>query len=96
MHHRLYEARCSARSRAEDGVREVWQQRQVTRWAVTILPVGWDVDFVPAATLTFDMTQGDGSMLAADDIVQRTATVLRDRFARICSVAEALAGVAAD
>ena len=57
--------------------------------------LGWDVDFVPEATLTFDMTQPDGSVLAADDIVRRTATVLRDRFARICSVAEALDGAAA-
>ena len=57
--------------------------------------LGWDVDFVPDATLTFDMTQADGSVLAADDIVRRTATVLHERFARICSVDAALASAAA-
>lgn len=52
--------------------------------------LGWTVDFVPEATLTFDMSDPDGRVLAADDIVRRTATVLRERFATICSVDEAL------
>ena len=42
------------------------------------------------ATLTFDMTQPDGSPLCAADIKARTATVLADRFARIVSVQQAL------
>ncbi len=52
--------------------------------------LGWEVDFVPEATLTFDMPQPDGSVLAADDIVRRTAAVLRGRFASICGVADAV------
>ncbi|PKO62001.1 MAG: hydrolase, partial [Betaproteobacteria bacterium HGW-Betaproteobacteria-18] len=34
----------------------------------------------------------DGTVLAAADIKARTATVLKDRFATICSVPQALAG----
>jgi nicotinamidase-related amidase len=52
--------------------------------------LGWNIDYVLDATLTFDMTQPDGQTLRAEDIKTRTATVLQDRFARICSVAEAL------
>ncbi len=52
--------------------------------------LGWAVDFVPAATLTFDMIQPDGTPLPAADIVSRTATVLADRFATLCTVDEAL------
>lgn len=52
--------------------------------------LGWQVDYVPTATLTFDMVQPDGRPLGAADIVARTCTVLAGRFARICSVAEAL------
>lgn len=52
--------------------------------------LGWEVDFVPEATLTWDMTQQGGQPLAARDIKARTATVLAGRFARICTVDEAL------
>lgn len=52
--------------------------------------LGWQVDFVPEATLTWDMTQPDGQPLTACDIKARTATVLAGRFARICTVDEAL------
>jgi nicotinamidase-related amidase len=52
---------------------------------------GFVVDFVPEATLTFDMRHVDGSPLAAADIVARTCAVLKDRFATICSVEQALA-----
>jgi len=52
--------------------------------------LGWTVDFVLDATLTFAMTQPDGQTLRAADIKMRTATVLQDRFARVCSVAQAL------
>ena len=51
---------------------------------------GFEVDFVPEATLTFDMKYLDGSALRAADIVARTAAVLKDRFATICSVEQAL------
>ncbi|MDP3424353.1 MAG: isochorismatase family protein [Burkholderiaceae bacterium] len=53
--------------------------------------LGWQVDFVLEATLTFDMTQPDGKVLPAADIAMRTATVLQDRFACVCTVAQALA-----
>ncbi len=52
--------------------------------------MGYAVDYVLDATLTFDMAHLDGSLLAAADIKARTAAVLKDRFARICSVAQAL------
>jgi nicotinamidase-related amidase len=51
---------------------------------------GFEVDFVADATLTFDMTYLDGSLLPARDIVARTCAVLTERFARIASVDEAL------
>ena len=52
---------------------------------------GFEVDFVPEATLSFDMQHVDGSPLPAADIVARTAAVLNRRFATVCSVEEALA-----
>ena len=57
--------------------------------------LGWDVDYVPDATLTFDMTEPDGSVLHAVAIVQRTAAVLRGRFATICNVEQAIERLAA-
>ena len=53
--------------------------------------LGWQVDYVLEATLTFDMTQPDGQVLSAADIAMRTATVLQDRFACVCTVEQALA-----
>jgi len=53
--------------------------------------LGWSVDFVTDATLTWDMKQPDGSPLPAADIKARTATVLAGRFAALASVDEALA-----
>jgi nicotinamidase-related amidase len=53
--------------------------------------LGWQVDYVTDATLTFDMQNADGSKLSAADIKVRTATVLDGRFARVCTVAQALA-----
>ncbi len=52
--------------------------------------LGWSVDYVIDATLTYDMQQPDGRPLSAQAIKDRTATVLQDRFACICSVAQAL------
>lgn len=57
--------------------------------------LGWQVDFVTDATLTWDMVQPDGQPLAAAAIKARTATVLQGRFATLCTVDEALARCAA-
>lgn len=51
---------------------------------------GYAVDYVAEATLTFDMQHLDGTPLPAAAIVARTAAVLKDRFAAICSVEQAL------
>lgn len=56
--------------------------------------LGWKVDYVLDATLTWDMVQPDGATLSAADIKTRTATVLTGRFATLCSVDEALARAA--
>lgn len=53
--------------------------------------LGFDIRFVPDATLTWTMTQPDGAPLDAAAIKARTATVLKDRFAAICTVEQALA-----
>ncbi|WP_406622759.1 cysteine hydrolase family protein [Acidovorax sp. SDU_ACID1] len=53
--------------------------------------LGWTVDFVTEATMTWDMAQPDGRTLAAADIQARTATVLAGRFATLRTVQEALA-----
>lgn len=50
--------------------------------------LGFEVDYVTQATLTWDMRNEDGSTLGADEIKVRTATVLRDRFARIRTVGQ--------
>ena len=52
--------------------------------------LGFAVDYVTDATLTFDMKNEDGSLLMAADIKTRTATVLKDRFATICTVPQAI------
>jgi nicotinamidase-related amidase len=51
---------------------------------------GFEVDYVTAATLTFDMATPTGGTLTAAQIRERTATVLAGRFATICTVEEAL------
>ena len=56
--------------------------------------LGWAVDYCLDATLTWDMQHLDGSILKAADIKARTAAVLTDRFATICSAAQALARAA--
>jgi nicotinamidase-related amidase len=52
--------------------------------------LGFAVDYVTEATLTFDMKNEDGSILSSGDIKQRTATVLKDRFATICTAPQAV------
>ena len=51
---------------------------------------GFDIDYVTEATLTFEMRHADGSVFTSVDIKQRTETVLRDRFATIVTVDEAI------
>jgi nicotinamidase-related amidase len=53
--------------------------------------LGWVVDYVVDATLTFDMQQPNGQPLSAADIKARTITVLTERFATLCTVEQALA-----
>ena len=53
---------------------------------------GYAVDFVGEATLTFPMTGRDGRRWTPAEIRARTELVLDDRFARIATVEEALAG----
>lgn len=54
--------------------------------------IGYRVDFVTEATLTFPMTHaGSGRTYQPDEIKAHTELVLAGRFARITSVAEVLA-----
>jgi len=57
--------------------------------------LGYAVDFVSEATLTFAMTDAGGCVHSAAEIRARTELVLAGRFARIASVEAALAGEAA-
>jgi nicotinamidase-related amidase len=52
--------------------------------------LGYAVDYVLDATMTWDMRQSDGTTLTASDIKMRTATVLQDRFATVCDAQSAL------
>jgi nicotinamidase-related amidase len=54
---------------------------------------GYGVDFVSEATLTFAMTDRVGRQWSAAEIKARTELVLEGRFARVLSVAQALAAV---
>jgi nicotinamidase-related amidase len=51
--------------------------------------LGYDVDFVTEATMTFPIVNGDDE-LSTDEILRRTELVLRHRFARIVKVGELL------
>ncbi len=56
--------------------------------------IGYAVDFVTEATLTFPMTHaGTGANFSAADIRTRTELVLAERFARIMNVDDCLAGL---
>jgi len=57
--------------------------------------LGWTVDYVTDATLTWEMKQPDGTPLSAQEIKSRTATVLAGRFATLATVDEALARASA-
>jgi nicotinamidase-related amidase len=52
--------------------------------------LGYTVDFVGEATLTFPMTDAAGRQWSPDEIRARTELVLSGRFARIATVEEAL------
>lgn len=53
--------------------------------------LGYQVDYVTEATLTFPMTDREGRKWDAEEIKARTELVLDARFARITTVEEALA-----
>ena len=56
--------------------------------------IGYSVDFVTEATLTFPMTHaGSGVTFSAQDIKTRTELVLQDRFARIVDVERCLSSL---
>jgi len=54
--------------------------------------LGYTVDYVSEATLTFPMTDVTGRQWSAAEIRARTELVLAGRFARIASVEQALMG----
>jgi nicotinamidase-related amidase len=54
--------------------------------------IGYKVDYVTEATLTFAMTDRHGRVWSSQEIKERTELVLEDRFARIVTVQEALEG----
>ncbi|MEX3772928.1 isochorismatase family protein [Pseudomonas sp. MYb118] len=56
--------------------------------------LGYNVDFVSEATLTFPMTDEAGREWSADELHARTKLVLSGRFVRVATVKEALAGAA--
>ncbi|SHN19937.1 isochorismatase family protein [Roseibium suaedae] len=55
--------------------------------------LGYSVEYVGEATLTFPMTDAAGTEWSAETIRARTELVLAGRFARIVTVMEALAGL---
>jgi nicotinamidase-related amidase len=55
--------------------------------------LGYSVDYVTEATLTFPMTHASGTVFSPDDIRKRTELVLAGRFARILTVNDVLATV---
>jgi len=56
--------------------------------------LGFDVDFVTEATLTFPMRDAAGREWSAREIAERTELVLAGRFARVLTVEAALAAAA--
>ncbi|KXG84312.1 isochorismatase family protein [Agrobacterium bohemicum] len=52
--------------------------------------LGYTVDYVTEATLTFPMTHASGEIFSAEQIATRTELVLSGRFARIATVDQAL------
>lgn len=57
--------------------------------------LGFDVDFVTEATMTFPIAEhadGSGRELSTDEIIERTEFALRRRFARIVTVEDVVQG----
>lgn len=52
--------------------------------------LGYEVDYVTEATLTWEMTDRSGKVWSADEIKARTELVLDGRFATVVTVEEAL------
>lgn len=52
--------------------------------------LGFAVDYVTEATLTWPMTHADGTVFSAAQLKQHTELVLANRFARIVTVAQCL------
>lgn len=57
---------------------------------------GFAVDYVTEATLTFPFAHRSGRVYSVAEIRERCELVLEGRFARICTVDEALAGLPAE
>jgi nicotinamidase-related amidase len=57
--------------------------------------LGYQVDYVTDATLTFPMTDRHGKRWSTEEIKARTELVLEGRFARIVGLEEALGGLTA-
>lgn len=58
--------------------------------------LGYQVDYVTDATLTFPMTDRKGTKWSPEEIKARTELVLDERFARIMTVEEALAAASSN
>lgn len=56
--------------------------------------LGYDVDFVTEATMTFPIVH-EGEIFTTDEIIRRTEFVLRNRFARIATVDQLVEAVSA-
>ncbi|HEY8026385.1 MAG TPA: isochorismatase family protein [Burkholderiaceae bacterium] len=52
--------------------------------------IGFQVDYVTEATLTFPMRHAGGRLYSPEEIKERTELVLAGRFARICTVDDVL------
>jgi len=55
--------------------------------------LGFQIDYVTEATLTFPMQHANGRQYSTEEIRERTELVLAGRFARICTVADVLASL---
>jgi nicotinamidase-related amidase len=54
--------------------------------------LGWQIDYVTEATHTTPLTDAEGRTWSVEELKERTVAVLDGRFARVCTVAQALAG----
>lgn len=93
----------------ESGLLQWLHQRQIKRLIISGIrteqccetttrvasDLGFAVDFVTEATLTFAMTHTNGRVFSPAEIKERTELVLARRFARICTVTDILAELSA-